>query len=331
MSGMRRREFVALLAGAAAAWPLPASAQQINKLPKIGVLWHADNAEQEAPYLTPLQQSLSNLGYVDGRNMRLLNTYAAERYERFNSNAAELAKIPVDVLVAVTRPAAFAAQKATTTIPIVFILVPDPVRSKLVNSLSRPGGNITGLTQLAFELSGKRLDLFKEATGLSSVALLVNSSDQEAANLSIAEFRDAAARLNVDLHVIEVKKPEDIEGAFDAIAKQGLRGALTVLDAMLFNERKRIARLAIERRVGLMGHIGEMTVDGLLISYAANYPNLFRRAGIYVDKILKGEKPGEIPVEQPTKFELIINLNTAKALGLEIPPTLVARADEVIE
>jgi putative tryptophan/tyrosine transport system substrate-binding protein len=180
-------------------------------------------------------------------------------------------------------------------------------------------------------LSGKRLDLFKEATGLSSVALLVNSSDQEAANLSIAEFRDAAARLNVDLHVIEVKKPEDIEGAFDAIAKQGLRGALTVLDAMLFNERKRIARLAIERRVGVMGHIGEMTVDGLLISYAANYPNLFRRAGIYVDKILKGEKPGEIPVEQPTKFELIINLKTAKALGLEIPPTLVARADEVIE
>jgi putative tryptophan/tyrosine transport system substrate-binding protein len=331
MVGMRRREFITLFGAAVAAWPLAARAQQTTKLPKIGVLWHADNAEQEAPYLTPLQQSLSNLGYVDGRNMRLLNTYAAERYERFNSNAAQLAKIPVDVLVAVTRPAAFAAQKATTTIPIVFILVPDPVRSKLVNSLSRPGGNITGLTQLAFELSGKRLDLFKEATGLSSVALLVNSSDQEAANLSIAEFRDAAARLNVDLHVIEVKKPEDIEGAFDAIAKQGLRGALTVLDAMLFNERKRIARLAIERRVGVMGHIGEMTVDGLLISYAANYPNLFRRAGIYVDKILKGEKPGEIPVEQPTKFELIINLKTAKALGLEIPPTLVARADEVIE
>jgi putative tryptophan/tyrosine transport system substrate-binding protein len=331
MVGMRRREFITLFGAAVAAWPLAARAQQTTKLPKIGVLWHADNAEQEAPYLTPLQQSLSNLGYVDGRNMRLLNTYAAERYERFNSNAAQLAKIPVDVLVAVTRPAAFAAQKATTTIPIVFILVPDPVRSKLVNSLSRPGGNITGLTQLAFELSGKRLDLFKEATGLSSVALLVNSSDQEAANLSIAEFRDAAARLNVGLHVIEVKKPEDIEGAFDAIAKQGLRGALTVLDAMLFNERKRIARLAIERRVGVMGHIGEMTVDGLLISYAANYPNLFRRAGIYVDKILKGEKPGEIPVEQPTKFELIINLKTAKALGLEIPPTLVARADEVIE
>jgi putative ABC transport system substrate-binding protein len=331
MANIRRREFTALLGGAAASWPLLARAQQINKLPKIGVLWHADNAEQEAPYLTPFQQSLSNLGYIDGRNMRLLNTYAAERYERFNSNAAELAKIPVDVLVAVTRPAAFAAQKATTTIPIVFILVPDPVRSKLVNSLSRPGGNITGLTQLAFELSGKRLDLFKEATGLSSVALLVNSSDQETANLSIEEFRDAASRLKVDLHVIEVKKPEDIEGAFDTIARQGLRGAVTVLDAMLYNERKRIARLAIERRVGVMGHIGEMTFDGLLISYAANYPNLFRRAAIYVDKIVKGEKPGEIPVEQPTKFELLINLKTAKTLGLEIPPTLLARADEVIE
>jgi len=320
-----------LLGGAATAWPLAARAQQISKVPKIGVLWHADNAEQEAPYLIPFEQSLSNLGYVDGRNVKLLNTYAAEQYERFHSNAGELAKIPVDVMVAVTRPAAFAAQKATTTIPIVFILVPDPVRSKLVNSLSRPGGNLTGLTQLAFELSGKRLELFKEATGLSSVGLLVNSSDQQAANLSIEEFRAAATRLNIDLHVIEVRKPEDIEGAFDAIARQGLRGALTVLDAMLFNERKRIARLAIERRVGVMGHIGEMTIDGLLISYAANYPNLFRRAAIYVDKIIKGEKPAEIPVEQPTKFELIINLKTAKALEVEIPPTLIARADLVIE
>lgn len=328
---MRRREFITLIATAVAAWPRSTRAQTTNKIPKIGVLWHAGTEAEEALYLTPFREGLSALGYADGRNITIINTFAAEQYERFNSNALELAKIPVDVLVAVTRPAAFAAQRATSTIPIVFILVPDPVRSKLVESLSRPGGNVTGLTQIGFELNGKRLEILKHATGLSRLALLVNASDPAMARLNIEEFQTSARALQINLDVFEVRKPEDLNDAFHSIGQKGLGGLITGIDPMLYNERKRIAELAITRRIAAMGHVGEMTKDGLLMSYAANFPSMFRRAAAYIDRILKGERPNNIPVEQPTKFEFIINLNTAKALGLTISPTLLTRADEVIE
>jgi putative ABC transport system substrate-binding protein len=329
---MRRRDFISLLGGAAAAtWPLAAMAQQSTKNPKIGVLWHAGSADEEAYYIPPLQEGLAGRGYIDGRNAAVLNTFAAEQYERFNSNAIELTKIPVDVLVAVTRPAALAAQRATRTIPIIFILVSDPVGSGLVASLQKPGGNITGFTQIGFELSGKRLDLFKEVTGLSRMALLANVSDPESARLNIDEFQIAARTARVSLDVIEVREPNELDRAFDVVVQRGISGVITLIDPMFFNERTRLAQLAITRRIAVMGHIGEMTKDGLLMSYAANSPTMFRRIGIYVDKILKGEKAADLPVEQPTRFELVINLRTAKALGLEVPPTLLGRADEWIE
>jgi putative ABC transport system substrate-binding protein len=328
---MRRRSFITLLGCATLAPPLAALAQPTRKSPKIGVLWHASNAEEEAPYLTPFLEGLAGLSYFDGRNVTVLNTYAAEQYERFNSNAVELARIPVDVLVAVTRPAALAAQRATRTIPIIFILVPDPVGSKLVRSLQRPGENVTGFTQIGFDLSGKRLEIFKEATGLSRMGLLANVSDPDSARVNIEEFQIAARALGVSLDVIAIRKPDDLDGAVNDYAQQGLGGIITLIDPMLYNERKRIAKLAIARRIAVMGHIGEMTKDGLLMSYAADYPTMFRRVAIYIDKILKGEKPADLPVEQPTRFQLVINLKTAKAVDLDVPPTLLARADKVLE
>jgi ABC-type uncharacterized transport system substrate-binding protein len=328
---MKRREFIMLLGGAAAAWPLTAHAQQSTKNPKIGVLWHAGSADEEAYYIPPLLEGLAARGYVDGRNAVVLNTFAAEQYERFNSNAIELTKIPVDVLVAVTRPAALAAQRATRTIPIIFILVPDPVGSGLVKSLQKPSGNITGFTQIGFELSGKRLEIFKEVTGLLRMALLANVSDPESARLNIEEFQTAARAARVSLDVIEVRKPDELDRAFDVIAQRGLRGVITLIDPMFFNERTRLAQLAVTRRIAVMGHFGEMTKDGLLMSYAADYPTMFRRVGIYVDKILKGERAADLPVEQPTRFELVINLKVAKAIGLDVPAGLVLRADTVIE
>jgi ABC-type uncharacterized transport system substrate-binding protein len=322
----KRREFITLLGGAVA-WPFAARAHPPNKNPKIGVLWHAGNADEEAYYIPPLLEGLAAHGYIDGRNATVLSTFAAEQYERFNSNAVELTKIPVDVLVAVTRPAALAAQRA----PIIFILVPDPVGSNLVKSLQKPGGNITGFTQIGFELSGKRLEIFKEITGLSRMALLANVSDPDSARLNFEEFQIAAHALRVSLDVIEVRKPDELDGAFNVIVQKGLGGVITLIDPMFFNERRRLAQLATTRRIAVMGHIGEMTKDGLLMSYAAHYPTMFRRVGIYVDKVLKGEKAADLPVEQPTRFGLVINLKTAKAIGLTIPESFLLRADEVIE
>ena len=327
---MKRRTFISLLGGAAAAWPLAVRAQPTSTIPKIGVLWHAGSAEEEALFLKPFLEGLADRGYVNGQNVEVLNTFAAEQYERFNSNAMSLIATPVDILVAVTYPAAAAAQRATKTIPIVFVAVPDPVRTNLVSSLSHPGGNITGFTPISAELNGKRLEIFKDATGLSHGALLANVSDPANARLSIADFQAAASALKITLEAIEVRAPSDLGGAFDLIAQKGLRGVITQPDPMLYNERKTIAELALTRRIATMGFVGQMAKDGMLLSYGTNYPTMFRRVGTYVEKILKGEKPGDLPVEQPTKFELIVNLKTAKALGITVPQSLLVTADDVI-
>ena len=319
-----------ILASGLCAMPLAAHAQQAHKMPTIGVLWHAGSAEEEAHYLIPFQEELAALGYIQGRTINIRHTFAAEQYERLNSHARKLANAPVDVLVAVTRPAALAAQRATSTIPIIFILVPDPVSSQLVQSLARPGGNITGLTNIGFELHGKRLEFLKEATGLARVALLINVSDPASARFNTEAFHTAARALGIQLEVVGVHQPDELKDAFDSIAHQGLSAVITGIDPMLWNERKQMAELAVTRRIAVMAQSGEMTRDGLLFSYAANYPIIFRRAAHYVDKILRGAKPQDIPVEQPTKFELIINLKTAKAIGLTIPPTVLFQADEVI-
>ena len=327
---MKRREFIALVCGAAA-WPLAARGQ-VKTLRRIGVLWHAGSAEEEGVYFTALQQGFRDLGYVEGQTIALEHRFPAEKYERFNTFAAELVALNVDVIVAVTSPAVAAAQRATTAIPIVFVVVPDPVGMKYVESLGRPGGNTTGVSQMATDIIGKRLELFKEAIpNLSTVVLLLNPSDPRLARRNLEEVHPAASRLNIAVHPVEVRRPEDFVAAFEAIDRLRVDGIFTGIDPMIYNERKRIAEMARQRRLPTMVHIGEMVHDGGLMTYAPNYPALFRRTAAYVDKILKGEKPAELPVEQPTKFDLVINLKTAKALGLTVPPTLLARADEVLE
>jgi putative ABC transport system substrate-binding protein len=328
---MRRREFITLLGGAAVAWPLPARAQKTRHIPKIGTLWHAGNEQEEAPYLNALRQGLRDLGYVEGHNIVLENRFANEQYERFNAQAAELAALQVQVIVAVTRPAAIAAQRATSTIPIVFVLVADPVANKLVASFNRPGGNLTGLSQMALDLTGKRLEIFKEAIGISRLAFLVNPADRQYARTMVEETESASRQLQMAIKPIEVSKPSDLEGAFSAMVQDDIKAVSVINDAMFWNERKQIATLALQHKIPSMFAIRAHVDDGGLISYGPSYHALFHRAAAYIDKILKGETPADLPVERPTKFELVINLKTAKALGLDLPATVLARADEVIE
>jgi putative ABC transport system substrate-binding protein len=332
MFDMRRREFIILLGGATVALPLSAYAQQNRKVPRIGVLWHAGNEEEEAPYLAALRRGFSDLGYVEGQRYVLEQRFANEEYERFNSLAADLVSQKVDVLVAVSPAAAMAAKRTNTTLPVVFVIHPDPVGSKLVDSLARPGGNITGLSNQIIELSAKRLQYFTEAvSGLSQIGLLVNPRDADNARRSVEEMVEGAAKLKLSTQVAEARTPNDIGPAFSKLADARVDGVITTLDSMFNNERDRIANLALKHRLPTMVHTGEMVKSGGLISYGADYLDLFRHAPEYVDRILKGTKPADLPVQQSTKFVLIVNLKTAKALGLEIPPSLLARADEVIE
>ena len=333
---MKRREFIALL-GTAAAVPLclstfPAHAQQATRTRRIGVLWHAASAEEEATYLDALRAGLAELGHIEGRNITLENRFPAEKSERFISLAAELAQLEPDVLVAVSRPAALAAQRASTTIPIVFSLVPDPVGDKLVESLGRPGGNITGLSNMALDLSAKRIELLKDMVGgLSRIALLVNAGDPEGARRYVKQSEAAAAPLGITIEPVEVQGLGEIPRAFSKIDQLKVNGLVGTADSLFTVERKNIIQMAIERRLPVMMHSRQTAQDGALMSYAPSYELILRRTAVYIDKILKGAKPADLPVEQPNKFELVINLETAKVLGLAVPPTLLARADEVIE
>jgi putative ABC transport system substrate-binding protein len=327
---LKRREFIALLGGAAT-FPLAARAQQA-RLWRIGVLWHAANAEEEAVYLGALREGLADLGYVEGRNIVLENRFPAEQWERFISLAVELVQLKPDILVAMSRPAAIAAQRATTTIPIVFTAVPDPVGDKLVESLARPGGNITGLSNMAFDLSAKRIELLKDmVAGLSRVALLVNAGDAQGARRYLKESQAAAEPLGITIEPVEVRKLGEIPRAFSTIDQLNVNGLVGTADSLFTVERYNIIKLAIERRLPTMMHSMETAQAGALMSYAPSYVMISRRTATYVDKILKGAKPADLPVEQPTKFELVINLKTAKAIGLKVPPALFARADEVLE
>jgi putative ABC transport system substrate-binding protein len=327
---MRRREFITLLGGAAVAWPLPARAQQTDKVPTVGILWHAGSVEEEAIYLKEIQQGLQALGYVDGRNISLVNTFANEEYERFNANAVDLVGRKVDVIIAVTLPAALAAHRATKTIPIVFVLVPDPVATKLVDNLARPGGNVTGLSQVAMDLVPKRLELFREVTGLSRIALLLNPSDPILTARTIEQVRAAAGRLNMSIQPIEANKPEQIEGAFSSI-QDDIHGVMLQPDPMFFNERKRVAEIALARKLSSSVFSSTMVEAGGLMSYAPSIFTIFRRSAAYIDKIIKGTKPADLPVELPTKFEFYINFGTAKAIGLNISESILVRADKVFE
>jgi len=313
-----------------ASWP--ACSPAAKRTPVVGVLWHAADEREEAPFLGQLRLGLQELGYVEGRSITLVNTYASERYERFALNARSLVEQRVDVIVAITRPAALAAQQATRTIPIVAVAVSDPVGSGLVSSLARPGGNITGLGNWAVDLAAKRVELLKEAVkGLTRVALLVNPGDPGLAKTFVRESTAAADRLGLSIQAIEATRVEEIEAGFSAISPSERTGLIVNNDPFLLMEAERIARLAQARGMPSMGFARSMCKQGMLLAYGPDNLAIFRRSATYVDKILKGARPADLPVEQPTEYRLIVNARTAKALGYAIPAALLNRADELVE
>ncbi len=307
--------------------------RQAVKNPRIGVLWHAGSAEEEKIPLGALVEGFKTLGYTEGKNIIFEHRFPNEQPERFVSLALELVRLNVDVLIAVTRQAALAAQNATQTIPIVFMVVPDPVGSKLVDSLSRPGGNATGMTNMAVELVPKRVELLKEASpGLSRMALLVNASYPEAARRYVEAGQSAARPLGISLQPIEVRSAADFESSFSTISQQRLQGMSLTVDGLFYANQALLARLAQERRLPLIGYAKEMAEGaGMLMSYGPSNVANFQRTAYFVDRILKGAKPADIPVEQPTKFDLVVNLKTAKVLGLTVAQSVLLRADQVIE
>ena len=325
---MRRREFLAL--SGATAWSLAAQAQHLKKVPRIGVLWHAANADQEDVYLAVMTRAFSDLGYVDGKNIQLEHRFPNEQPEQFRAFAREFAESKVDVILAVTALGAREAKQATDTIPIVFVLDPDPIGSGLVKTLGHPGGNATGFSLMSLDASGKLLELLKQLVpNLSRLAIMVDPRDSAAPRIR-ARYEKAAKALAVSTSTFEVTTPEGIDPALSAIAQDGFQGA-AVLAPLFFNERAQVGASALKHKVPTMSLIGEMVPHGLLLAYGQDFPDFFRRSCGYVDRILNGAKPADLPVEQPTHFKLTINARTAKALGLTIPPTLLAIADEMIE
>jgi putative ABC transport system substrate-binding protein len=331
MSGVGRREFVALLGGAAAAaWPIAGRAQQAGKIPTVGYLWHAGSREEEGPYFEALIDGFAKLGYVDGRNIKLEHRFPNETPARFKNMAAELVSLNVDVLMGGAVAAAY-LRDATTKIPIVFMFVPDPVGMKFVQSIARPGGNITGLSNFGRDVAGKRLQLLRDLVpGLSRVALLINS-DQPTTPVFVEVMRAAADQLGLTLQTFEARSLEQIEPAFDAMARADMQAVTPVQGGLFYQARTFIPKLAIARRLPMLAYSRETFEHGALVSYAADQVEMCRRSAVYADKILKGAKPGDLPVEQPTKFEFLINLKTAKTLGLDVPLNLQQLADEVIE
>ncbi len=329
MLHMRRREFITLLGGAAAAWPLAARAQQPGKLLTIGYLGSATPATQ-GQWVASFVQRLRELGWIEGRTIALEYRWAEGRTERGAEILAELVRRKVDVIVTSATPLVAAAKQATSVIPIVFAAAGDPVGTGLVASLARPGGNVTGLSVQTPDLAGKRLELLREVIpGLRRVAMLINVGNA-ASVLELGEVQSTAHTLGFELIALEIRRGEDIVPAFEAL--NGSAEALyVVIDPLVGTHRIRINTLALAARLPTMHTFREGVEAGGLMSYGANFPDMFRRVADYVDKILRGAKPGDIPVEQPTKFDLIINITTAKALGLQIPPMLLGRADEVIE
>jgi ABC-type uncharacterized transport system substrate-binding protein len=329
MLHMRRREFITLLGGAAAAWPLVARAQQSPKRPIIGILGPG-NPASHGQFVSTFVQRLRQLGWLDGNNATIAYRWTENRNERAAEIAAEYAKLPVDLIFTASSTNVLAAKQATSVIPIVFAATGDPVGSGLVASLARPGGNVTGLSTQTPDLTGKRLELLREvAPGLRRLAIMADFGNSGTVT-EMAEVQAAARTLGLDVATFEIRRAEDIAPAFEAL--KGRADAVYVCASALVTARQdHINALALGARLPTMHSLREYVHSGGLMSYGPNFPDLFRRAADFVDKILRGAKPADIPVEQPTKFDLIINLTTAKALGLEIPATLLARADEVIE
>ena len=324
---MKRREFITLLGGAVAAWPLAARAQQAGKVYRIG-LFSAGGPIQSKKILV---NGLRELGWIEGKNILFEGRFAENRLERLPGLAAELVSLDVDVIVAIGTLAPLAAKRATTTIPIVMANAGDPLGSGLVASLARPGGNVTGMSLMAPDLGGKRLELLREVLpSLSRVAVIWNAANPYSA-LVFEETQRAVKTLAIELQSLEVRSPDDFDGAFDSAMRQKVDALVIVEDPLTFDHLKRIAEFCADSRLPAVYGLRAFADVGGLMTYGASNADLFRRAVGYIDKILRGAKPSDLPVEQPTKFELVINLKTAKALGFDIPATVLARANEVIE
>jgi len=325
---MRRREFILALGSAAATWPLVARAQRTGKRYRIGILC----PELPPPgFLEAFRQGLRQLGYVEGQNIAF-EVRSAEGYaQRLAALANQLVALKVDVIVAINTPSVQAAKKASATIPIVMTRIADPVKSGLVTSLPRPGGNITGLSFMVDELSGKRLALLKEALPSVSRVAILWYQPNAGSEMVVSAMKVASRELGLELMLLPVHRSADLTGAFQAATSGRVEALIVIEEAVATEHRGEILSLAAKHSMPVVSQYKTFAEAGALLAYGPNLSALYRRAAYYVDRILKGANPGNLPVEQPTKFDLVINLKTAKALGVTIPQTLLARADEVIE
>ena len=327
---MKRREFIKVLGGSAATWPIAARAQQ-PLMPVVGFL-NAASAEGYTRQLTAFLKGLGEAGYVDGRNVTIEYRWADGRSDRLPAMAADLVQRQVAVIAATSTPAALAAKASTTTVPIVFETGADPVRLGLVANLNRPGGNITGVTNLIVEVAPKRLQMLHELVPMAtSIALLINPSEPTAAETQSRDVLSAARNLGLELHLLNASSESDLDGVFAEVTKMRV-GGLVIGGSPFFTSRtKQLGALALRHAVPTVYSYREFALAGGLLSYGADIADAYHLVGNYTGRILKGDKPGDLPVQQATKVELYINLKTAKALGVNVPNTLIGRADEVIE
>jgi putative ABC transport system substrate-binding protein len=322
MSSVRRRQFL-IAASALLAAPISAQPQPATKKYRIGALTTEFNEK--------LRQSLRELGYVEGRNTDFEIRETAGRMDRFHDFATELTRLKVDVIVAVNPAAVFAAKRATATVPIVMVNTPDPVDLGLVASLARPGGNITGVTSLSVDLSIKQLEFLTEAVPRASRIAIMWNLDSPWHPIAVKGLQSGGRSLELQLQMLQVRGPGEFDRTFRAMAAERAQAILVLADPMTFAHRRELASLAIKQGVPMMGSLPEYAEEGALMSYWADSTDLYRRAASYVDRILKGARPGDLPIEQPTKYELVVNVKTAKAIGIAMPRSLLLRADRVIE
>jgi putative ABC transport system substrate-binding protein len=322
MNHFRRRQFLLAAAGLLFG-PIHAHAQMATKPYRVGVFGSGSPKT--------LQQSLNELGYVEGRDIVFESRNPEGRSELFDPFALDLVRLKVDVIVAANPNAVLSAKRATTTIPIVMMHTPDPVQLGLVASLARPGGNITGVTTLSADLSLKQLEILKEAVPRMSRAALLWNPDNPWHPATVQALRDLSGSLGLQLQVLKVRGPDAFGGAFQAMTTERAQAVLVLADPMTFFHRRRLADLALQHRLPMMGGLPDYADAGSLMSYWADTTDVYRRAASYVDRILKGAKPGDLPIEQPTKFQFVANLKTARSLGITIPQSVLQRADRVIE
>jgi putative tryptophan/tyrosine transport system substrate-binding protein len=330
---MKRRDFISFLIGTVAAWPLAASAQQAERVRRVAFLHvYAENDPEVLPRVVAFRQGLEALGWIENRNIRVEHRYSGGDLNRIQTYATELVRSAPDLIAGSGTAVIAALKQATDTIPIVFSVVNDPVGQGFVTTLSRPGGNITGFTFVDFPMVGKWLEMLKEiAPGVRRVTLLFDPDASPYYPVFLREFGAGPASLAVELSASPMRDEAEIEATITTFARESAGGLIVAPDAFINTRRRLIMALAERHRLPAIYGFRQFVTEGALISYGPDTADIVRRAASYVDRILKGEKPADLPVQAPTKYELVINLKTAKALGLEVPPTLLARADEVIE